>query len=195
MKYKVFSLLAACVLSSGFASAVTLQTNIFANNTVNIGFVTTSGATPRTLVTGLGFLYSSATELTAANVSAVTTRSGFEALIGADPGVVRSNLAITNGALSSTGQSDIGAVGNNLYLWLQSTDGGLYGLFKSNGDVPSLGTVSITSATMGDLIGTSVYQANAAGGTNSSGFQLIPEPSVALLGALGVLGLVRRRRI
>ncbi len=194
MKSKFIGFIALCALFSGAANAVSLTTNIFANNSNNVGFVTTSGDIPRSLVTGLGFFYSSSTELTLANVSGVTTRTGFEALITADPGAVRSSLAITNGALQSTGAAELGAVGNNLYLWLQSTDGSLYGLYKSNADVPALGTVTITSATMGNLIGTSEYVANAAGGTSSSGFQLVPEPSVALLGALGVFGLIRRRR-
>lgn len=193
MKSKLIRLVALCAFCSSAANAVTLTTNIFANTTNNVGLVTTSGTIPRTLVTGLAFLYSSSTELTAAGVGSVTNRSAFEALIANDPGAVRSSLAINNGALTSTGAADIGAVGNNLYLWLQSTDGGLYGLYKSNADVPSLGTVSITSATMGDLIGTSVF-AGTAGTTSASGFQLVPEPSVALLGALGIFGLVRRRR-
>lgn len=196
MKFKVISLLALCALSSGVANAVSLTTNIFANNSNNVGFVTTSGDIPRIQVSGLAFLYSSATELSAANVLGITNRAGFEALIGADPGVVRSNLAINNGALQSTGAAELGAVGNNLYLWLQSTDGSLFGLYKSNADVPTLGTVTLSSATMGDLIGTSTF-AGTAGTATASGFQLvaaIPEPSVALLGALGLFGLVRRRR-
>jgi len=192
MKSKLIGLLALCALSSGVANAVSLQTNIFANNTNNVGFVTTSGSTP-SLVTGVAFFYSSSTELTAGDVASVTTRAAFEALLTNDPGVVRSNLTVTNGALTSAAQSEIGAVGNNLYLWLQSTDGGLYGLYKSSADVPSLGTVSITSATMGDLIGTSVFS-GTPGTSSASGFQLVPEPSVALLGMLGALGFLRRRR-
>ncbi|MBJ7284451.1 MAG: PEP-CTERM sorting domain-containing protein, partial [Akkermansiaceae bacterium] len=38
-------------------------------------------------------------------------------------------------------------------------------------------------------VGTSVGSA-----VGTSGFQLVPEPSAALLGALGSLGLLRRRR-
>jgi hypothetical protein len=58
-----------------------------------------------------------------------------------------------------------------------------------------VGALSLTSATLTDLgQGTSVYAA-----TGTSGFQLasipVPEPSAALLGALGALGLLRRRRI
>jgi hypothetical protein len=48
-------------------------------------------------------------------------------------------------------------------------------------------------------INTTIYDATALGGgaeTNAAAFQLvgIPEPSAALLGALGALGLLRRRR-
>ena len=48
----------------------------------------------------------------------------------------------------------------------------------------------MNSGTLTDLgVGTSTYSA-----TGTSGFQLVPEPSAALLGALGALGLLRRRR-
>jgi MYXO-CTERM domain-containing protein len=58
--------------------------------------------------------------------------------------------------------------------------------------VPSLGAVTFNPTNSSDSIGigTSVFTA----GSPNSGFQLIPEPSAALLGALGALGLLRRRR-
>ena len=198
MKSKLIGVITACALSMGAANAVVLQTNIFANTSNNIGLVTTTISGSLATVTGLAFLYSSATQIAGTAATSVTTRAGFEALIGADPGAVRSNLALTNGALSSVGTTELGAVGNNLYLWLQSTDGLTYGLYQA-ADVPSLGTVSVTSASTTDWVGTSAFAGTAgvaSGPTTATGFQLasVPEPSAALLGAIGALGLLRRRR-
>jgi len=77
-------------------------------------------------------------------------------------------------------------------VWMQSTDANSFGAFKQTATVPSLGSVVMNSGSMADLgVGTSVYSA-----TGTSGFQLafVPEPSTALLGMLGALGLLRRRR-
>lgn len=77
---------------------------------------------------------------------------------------------------------DVNALSGN------SADGTKYGLYQ----MPSLNTLQADPGT---------YNVSAAfGGADSSksmGFTLgtaVPEPSVALLGALGVFGLVRRRR-
>ena len=143
-------------------------------------------------LTGSAFIYSTSADLTPANVAAVTSRAGFEALVLSDPGVVRSNIAFTNGAVTSSGSTELGAVGNKTYVWFNSADAKFFGLFQG-ANVPALGAVTLNSNTMTeDLIGTSTYTA-----TGTSGFQLvsIPEPSALLLGAIGALCMARRRRI
>ena len=192
MKTKLFSMVVVAALSSGAANAVSLATTFIANTSNNVGLVTTLVTGNNVAATGVGYIYSTSTNLSALNVSSVTTRAAFEALITNDPGVVRSSIAFTSGAVTSTGSVNLGAVGNIVYLWLQTTDASNIGLYKDASVVPSVGAVTINSATMNDLIGTSNYTASG-----TSGFQLapaVPEPSAALLGAFGVLGLLRRRR-
>ena len=193
MKTKLFGLFAACCLSHGVANAVTLATNIFANGTV--GLITTQISGTRVGVNGTAYLYTSTTQI-AGDLSGVNTLGEFTALMsGGDPLAVRSGLTVTNGLLASTGSSELGAAGKNIYLFIQSNDGFSYGLYQG-ADVPSLGTVTLTPSVTSDLIGTSVLAA-ASGANVVSGYQLafVPEPSAALLGALGALGLLRRRRI
>ena len=191
MKAKLIGLVVLGALSCGTANAVVLTSAVIANTTNNVGLITTLVAGTNTPVTGTAYVFSTSTALTVSSVAGVTTLAGLQLLITNDPGSVRS-VGFTAGALASSVQVDFGAVGNKTYLWLQSTDGSAYGLYSGIA-VPSSGAVTFNSATSGDLIGTSVYSANG-----TSGFQLVssvPEPSAALLGALGVLGLLRRRRI
>lgn len=205
MKNKSFAILATLAFSHGMANAVTLATNIFANATT-AGLVTTTldgtPAAPRSTVSGSAYLYSSSVQITALQVTTVTSRAQFEELLITNGGTALRTTTITNGAitpLSGTDANlDVGAAGNNVYVWMQNTAGTTYGLFQS-ADVPNLGSLNITpTSATGDWIGTSVL---SAAGTDPvtpiSGWQLysIPEPSAALLGALGALGLLRRRRI
>jgi hypothetical protein len=193
MKTKLFGLFAAFGLSLGSAEAVSLSTSLVANTANNVGLITTTASGSLANVSGNLWIYSSSVNLTSL-AAAVDTRSEFEALLTLDPGAVRSNVSFTNGAVTSTGSIELGAVGNRLYVWVQSTDATSYGAFKQTATVPSLGGVVINSASLSDLgLGTSVYSA-----TGTSGIQLafapVPEPSAALLGMLGALGLLRRRR-
>jgi len=195
MKSKLISLVVLGALSCGAAQAVTVTTTLIANAANNVGLITTTaGDGLLKNATGTAFIYSTSVELSASQFSAVQTRLAFEAFIVSDPGVVRSNIAFTNGAVTSGGNTEMGAAGNKTYVWMESNTGGAasYGLFQGP-VVPGLGAVTLNSATMTeDLIGTSTYSA-----TGTSGFQLasIPEPSAALLGVIGALGLLRRRRI
>jgi hypothetical protein len=170
---------------------------------------------PRVTVSGRAIFVSVTDSLTgvAASMNSLleaTTSTGAQfdsalaTLIGVtsstDPGIVRSTT-FTNGALSSTGATELGAVGNKTYLFLVAEAGGfITGIGAYTGaNVASAGAVTINPTTAGDtlLVGTSVLAA-AGGGQPISGFQLaaaVPEPSAALLGALGALGLLRRRRI
>ena len=189
MKTKLIGLFFVAALSCQTASAVSLATSLIANTANNIGLITTLASGSLANVTGTAYIYSSSTQLTTI-ASTTTTRAAFESLLTLDPGAVRSAIAFTNGAVTSSGSVELGAVGNRMYVWMSSTDGTSYGAYKGI-TVPSLGGIVMNSGTLTDLgVGTSTYAA-----TGTSGFQLaVPEPSAALLGALGALGLLRRRR-
>lgn len=192
MKTKLIGLALVSALSCGTGSAVTLTTTLISNTSNNVGLVTALVGGLTVNLTGTAFIYSTSADLTPASVAAVTSRVGFEALVLSNPGVVRSNIAFTNGAVTSSASTELGAVGNKTYVWFNSTDTQFFGLFQG-ANVPALGAVTLNSNTMTeDLIGTSTYTA-----TGTSGFQLvsIPEPSAAFLGAVGAFGLLRRRRI
>ena len=191
MKTKLIGLATVFALTCTSSHAVTLTTLLIASTTNNIGLVTTLKPGTLTNVTGTAYIYSTTTNLTTLDPTVTKTRALFESLIAADPGAVRSAIAFTNGAMTSSGSTELGAVGNRLYVWMSSADGTSYGAYKGV-QVPALGTLSINSGSLTDMgVGTSVYSA-----TGTAGFQLayVPEPSAALLGALGALGLLRRRR-
>lgn len=190
MKSKLIALAAITALSCGAASAVSLTTTFIANTANGVGLITTMQTGSLTNVTGTLTIFSTSADIVSVN-SSVDTLAEFAALLTADPGAVRSNVAFTNGAVTSSAVTELGAVGNRIYVWIQSNDGVHWGAYKGI-TVPALGSVVINSASVTDIgAGTSVYSA-----TGTSGFQLsTPEPSTALLGAIGALGLLRRRRI
>lgn len=188
MKAKLLGLVAVGALSCGAANAVTLANVLIANTADNVGLITTLVSGPLANVTGTAYIYATSVDLSAASVTGINTRLGFEALIANDPGSIRS-VAFTNGAVTSNVSNDLGVAGNKTYVWMNSADESIFGLYQGP-NVPSVGSVTLNSATMTeDLIGTSTYTA-----TGTSGFQLVPEPSAALLGAIGALALLRRRR-
>ena len=190
MKSKLFALSIVAMLSCGAANAAVITTTVIANTSV--GLITTMATGSLTDVTGTAYIYSTTSLITQAQVAGVNTRSEFEALITSNPGQLR-NVAFTAGAVTSSVAIEAGAAGNNSYLWLQSTDGSSYGLYQG-ATVPSVGALTFNPATTSDLIGTSVFSP-----TGTSGFQLafsaVPETSTALLGSMGALVLLRRRRI
>jgi len=201
-------MIAATVAMSGVSSAVVLSLNAFANGSVGL-----IGLQGNTAQAGRAIFITSTTDISGAifsNLNSLlagvspTTSATFNAALAAaiggtsatSPGIVRTaNFAA--GAISSLGNTELGAVANNTYFVLVSeTAGNVNGFGAYRGTaVPSLGAVTFnpTNAQDGIGIGTSVLASGV-------GFQLapvviIPEPSAALLGAIGALGLLRRRRI
>ena len=183
-----------------------------------------AGATPRATATGRAIFVSVTNTLTgvAASMnsllaSATSTSGDFDTALsglitagntidaGTNPGIVRS-ATFTNGLLNSTGSVQLGNSGNKTYLFLVAESGGfITGIGAYTGaNVPTSGSVTFNPGFAGDglLVGTSVFAAAVVGPPAQpvSGFQLapavapVPEPSAALLGALGALGLLRRRR-
>ena len=185
MKTKIIGLCLITALSCGSANAVSLSTSLICTS---VGLITVL-IPPLTNVTGTAYIYSSSTQLASVNPLTTTTRAAFESLLALDPGAVRSAIPFINGAVVSSGSVELGAVGNRMYLWMSSTNGDYYGAYKGI-VVPALGSVVMNSDSVTDLgVGTSVYSADG-----NSCFQLVPELSAALLGALGSLGFLRRRR-
>ena len=217
-------LMAATVVSTTASNAAVISVAGIANSTNNIGLITldpteTPSVTLRSTVSGRAIFVSVTDALTGVAASMDTllaslssTPGAFDTalstLIGAtsstDPGVVRSTT-FSNGVLASTGTVQLGDVGNKTYLFLVAESGGfITGIGAYTGsNAPASGAVTFNSAGSGDSlgIGTSVFAAATGSPVQpASGFQLksavaaIPEPSTALLGAIGALGLLRRRR-
>lgn len=186
---------------SGVSSAVTLS--LTGLSTSATGLITLSGNT----VSGRAIFVSTTADISASTFNLLsplltgeTSSAEFDAALasaigtttGGSPGIIRT-ATFTNGALTSTGTAEFGDVGNKTYMFLVAESAGNVSGFGSytGANAPSLGAVTFNPGTAGDSIGI---------GTSVSGFQLapvvgIPEPSAALLGAIGALGLLRRRRI
>ncbi len=218
MKIKLLSLFVAVTAAvTSTSNAVTVALAGISNSSV--GLITLDpdgvGANPRAVVSGYaifvsvtGDLSGVSTSMNSLLASGTSTKSQFDSslssLIGTTsatrPGVVR-NATFTNGLLTSTGNVDLGSQGNKTYLFLVSESNSfITGIGAYTGtNVPAGGAVTFNPTNAGDGlgVGTSVLAA-ASGALPVSGFQLaaaVPEPSAALLGAFGVLGLLRRRRI
>lgn len=97
-----------------------------------------------------------------------------------------------------------GLAGKLVNIWV--TDGGDNNFvmqhnlqtFKFDAEIPNSDTMDIRNSSIGSFtikLGTlDPTGTNAAGDTGSLVLNNVPEPSAALLGAIGVLGLLRRRR-
>ena len=217
--------MAATVVSTTVSNAAVISVAGIANSTNNIGLITldpteTPSVALRSTVSGraifvsvtdalVGVASSMDTLLASTSTLPAAFDTALATLIGStsstDPGVVR-NATFTNGVLASTGTVQLGDVGNKTYLFLVSESGGVItGIGAYTGsNAPASGAVTFNAAGSGDSlgIGTSVFAAATTSPTQpASGFQLksavaaIPEPSAALLGAIGALVLLRRRRI
>lgn len=123
-----------------------------------------------------------------------------------NPGIILgAGRAFTDGAISppTVTNREGGSAGNFTYLFLVAEQAGfITGIGAYTGpSIPSIaGTLTFNPTSSNDIgVGTSVLAAATTNPTQPiSGFQLaaaIPEPSAALLGAFGALGLLSRRRI
>lgn len=225
MKTKVLSIfIATTAIFSGTSHAVSLATAVLANTSVGLVTLDPdgdAGSAIRTTVNGRFIVISTTTALTGVSASmnallasSTSTPAQFDvaltSLIGVtnpttSPGIVRSG-AFTGGAITSTGAVELGSSGNTTYLFLVAESAGfITGIGSYVGPaVPTAGSITLNPAFVGDTlgVGTSVLSAAIVGPPAQpvSGFQLspalaVPEPSAALLGVLGALGLLRRRRI
>jgi|ERR1035437_1152788 hypothetical protein len=194
MKSKLITLLAVAA-TLGSASATT---------------ITGSGGT-----TGAQFITSAGTMLTSANASILCgSMSGniFTRFAIADvtPIVLGSSGVLLGRWSSSFADTSATAVPfNGLQVWFKVTttaDNGGVGYFGSTLNFPSNGggvgdSLSVAASTLSSVNSTDSSTGTAAfhvaSVTYPNGFVtigVVPEPSAALLGAFGVLGLLRRRR-
>jgi len=201
MKSKIITTLIAAAMFGGVANAATIAVTVIANNTSTIGNIT-AGASA-TLLTGSAYVYVSSTELTASQFTSFSTtyttvadaKTGFEALLASGTSTALRSPTFTSGIIASPGNLTL-TPGDKSYVFFASGD--YFGIYQGS-NVPGSGAVTINPATnIEDLVGTSTVQLIPST-TTYSGFQLVqlapvPEPSAALLGMLGALGLLRRRR-
>ena len=196
--------ISATAAMSGVSSAVVIGVNVFGN--ASVGLIGLEGSTA---ISGRVVIVSTTADigtslfnnLSPLLLSPTTTSGQFNDALAlsigttsaTSPGIVRT-ANFTNGAVTSLGSSEVGAAGNFSYMVVVAeSDGNVTGLGAyTNAAYPSLGTLTFNPNAVADGIGigTSVL----AGGIGYQLAPVIPEPSAALLGALGALGLLRRRR-
>ena len=116
--------------------------------------------------------------------------SGSWALNSTTYGANSANLAIAKNTSSVTLTLDLAALGlgiNDTLTFDVYTSGG----GGADGATDALSTPTASIANWADS-----YNTNASGGGSNSAlsYTVVPEPSIALLGGLGLLGLLRRRR-
>jgi hypothetical protein len=206
MKLKIIAIAATSLVAlTEVSNAVTLSIIGVANT--SLGLVTlNSVAVP----TGRAIFVTTTTDITLTANAALASLLGpretplsvadfnttLATLIGTtsatSPGILL-DYAMTGGLIAVNTPRDVGNSGNIGTLFITSESGGNVLGFGAYGRLvaPATGSMVFNPTTLNtNMIGTS-----------TTGFQLapvvvaIPEPSAALLGAIGVLGLLRRRRI
>jgi hypothetical protein len=222
-KKALFNCFASGVLLMASAHAVTLNVAGIANTTTGLITTTTPALVSNPLPSGRAIFVSVSNQITnftaLSNLltTSTTTSAQFDLALAqviastnptleatTNPGIVRT-AAFSAGALSApAAATQVGNSGNRTYFFLVAEAGGFVtaiGAYTGN-NVPTTGALTYNPATVGDTIGigTSVLAPASGSGptlTNASGFQLaaaIPETSTSLLGAIGALALLRRRR-
>ena len=105
-----------------------------------------------------------------------------------------------SGGAGNVGQGDLDATApSTLRITLDTTGGpgnwaASYFVGDGSGGFTPLGSVADLNAVTIGSVGIGVYNADGAANFQSFELSVIPEPSAAFLGGLGLLGLLRRRR-
>jgi hypothetical protein len=210
------SLLALLLMAGASHAAISISGTAVTNARDATGTTNVNGGTALLIVdtTGNGFLgmgnLAVNTTLTEANdphLAAAAAGQTIGSTFGGD--LVLNTITMGNGSISGllTNISVAEYVGLSFaVVWLQGD--GHYGIVRgTDWTFPAADSGSFTMSSTDANGAASYYQVNVqtpaanapafrttAGGNSAAAFLIVPEPSVALLGALGVLGLVRRRR-
>jgi hypothetical protein len=214
MKLIIATAITACIASSVNAAVVTGNSFSFATGPEITGGVTSGGvpvATASGINANLGFFNAGF------DFAAAVTTSDFGSLLG-NYNIIASGLigatasafgedyaGLINFSGNLTATAGSPSIGQQLMIWYSPVGDAatVLGLLNTgqvvavDGFPPTEYTLSPATGTalIGE-IGSAQFSAGALGLSEVSApaFELIPEPSVALLGAFGVLGLLRRRR-
>lgn len=194
---KIISLLA---LSTGLASAA---------STVLSAYYDTSFRTSTGTLLGSGFT----ARIGTTSAASFSTTDNYASILATWTAVSSTEVAFSSSAADNLGYfsgtfSYSTQPGVPIVLWVsdganQNFVATIDQVFANDAAFPfNTNTYDITAATVGDLtIKLGSYQAGTDGFGGEGGnlilnnIAAIPEPSAALLGALGALGLLRRRRI
>jgi hypothetical protein len=192
-------IIAFLMASGGMASAA----SIIANNLVDIDFRTAGDvALGSTYTAKIGFLATSAvlTESdTFATISTNWTNAGDILFASGDAAGYDGYF---NGLVNFTDLA--GLAGKAVSIWVTNgsdlnavlTHSSI--LFLADDDIPNSNDITIDSTTLGQFT-FKLGSLNTTGENAALGGSIVlagvPEPSAALLGAIGALGLLRRRRI
>lgn len=201
-------LFAACAIGYTSLSATAAVTANIIANAAGAGFYKTASgdALPSGSLLRVGTL-----NLAAFNLLSTTQQADY-ATVNALFTEIATVTASATGTFLKTGEVITGeaAQGAQLYTWVfnAATAGAAtqYGIFSSNNalwKVPAdpgsatLSNANFTGSSGQNLFGTGFQATGTGTGTNAllKSLTVVPEPSAALLGAIGALGLLRRRRI
>ncbi|HEY1121240.1 MAG TPA: hypothetical protein VGE67_06550 [Haloferula sp.] len=212
------SLLALLMMAGASQAAITISGSAVTNARDFAGTTpVAAGATALLIVDtgnngfiGLGNLATNTT-LTAANDPGLTAAQAGMTLGSTFGGdlvlnvITTTSAGVVGGLLTNVSIADYTGM-NFAVVWLAGD--GHYGIVRGTDWTFPAGDSGSFTMSSTDLNGpSSYYQVNVqtpaanapafrttSGGNSAAAFTIIPEPSVALLGALGLLGLVRRRR-
>ena len=172
-----------------------------------VGLVAATGAANAATVTlAPGFGTGIIVTTDSVNTAYTVTIGGFEGGVFTQFGTASNNFTAgtkLGGDYAATGPDTL----NNDRVFIRiDIGGGRFGIFQATGTSPSgFFPSDVTSAILSSsanvnntsqlvIASSGGVQGVSFGSANNINFVTVPEPSVALLGALGVLGLVRRRR-
>lgn len=185
---KIAKCLAGCILLSAVANASTIS---LSGGGTGRTFVTSQGAT---IVPGSGV---------SLQVGLLNTLTGawtqFAPLDATAPTFVASGTLAGKWSGNASDNSSAADPFNGLQIWYRVTAGGGTAFFTATGvNFPTNASGSGDTLTFSSANLTSFSTEWSSAGTSLTATQaivgVVPEPSVALLGGLGLLALIRRRR-
>lgn len=189
--------IAFLMASGGLASAASITVSAFANT----NFTTKADvALDSTYTANIGFLASAAVlddSSTYAYISSNWTPAGSISFASGDAAGYDGYFS---GLVSFTDL--LGLAGKAVSIWVTDGSGQNAVLthnsitFLADSAIPNANSLDIDATTVGDFtVKMGSYNTTGSNALNGGSFVLVPEPSAALLGAIGALGILRRRRI